>query len=183
MESRLDPLFKTQFRQTETLDTRQGIRRQDPDEQRGKRDRKDRDDNEDDLWQDKTSVSVQTLQLFLEQLVRQQDSEDKAADIQLSPAEIPAHSTPDPNQHYTPQAAKAAQAYQRTYRATHHEAPPPVPPADSIGNITLTPDEIRTIHQLINDLNTLAARRVETLTVEKSSSFLRSLVEAVQAQL
>ena len=177
MDSRLDPIFKTQFRHAETLDTRQGIRREEKTGDRGKRDEKSRSDDEPDLWEDSTAVSIKALKAFLEQLVRDSTHTDEGEKINIAPP------APAENENTGPvaqDAARAAGAYERTYRATHEEETA-APTADTIPAIELQPDEIRIIHQLIADLGLLQQRQIEYLTIKKSESFLQSLVDAAAA--
>lgn len=188
MYSRLDPIFHTQLRHAETLDTRQGIRRHEDQDERKKRGRKKRE-NEEDLWQDQTSVSVSALHTFLQQLVRDTETKQPAAQKQNVADENIALSdnAKGKSESHTPvkpdvaqRSTRAAQAYERTYRATHHDAIPAAPAEGAVPAIDLRPEEIRTIHGLIDDLEKLAQRGIETLTLQKSDSFLQSLVDAVQ---
>ena len=181
MYSRLDPIFKTRFRHAETLDTRQGIRRHDQPGRRGKQHEREEDTENKEAWEDSTSIAVQTLKVFLEQLAQEtagpQSNADHGEKIDLSPR---AEQGADRHQKSAdPAAQQAAQAYQRTYRATHDEARV-IPNRDAIPDIALTPAEIRIIHRLIKDLDRLAARNIEQLTILKSESFLQSLVDAVE---
>ncbi len=46
----------------------------------------------------------------------------------------------------------------------------------------LKADELRTMHQLIHELDLLARKGVESLTIEKADTFLESLVLAVRLE-
>ncbi len=172
MFSRLDPYFKMTFRHAENLDTRQGIRREEPhDEYKGKKhDHTEEKDNSG--WEDSTSVSVSALRTFLAQLVK--TSAQKTTDIAAA-ATAPPEGPSGP-------AAKAAQAYQATAIAVHADTensgqPPQTP--DDPDKPELSSEEIRIIHQLLNDLKELETAGVQTLTIERASSFLQSLANAV----
>jgi len=182
MDSRLDAIFKTQFRQTETLDTRQGIKRHERDDgRRKKRGNEDKKDDE-DIWEDRPVISTRTLRRFLEQLVRNQDDSTAHGTEKISVSDTAKareeKETNDPNRASTERAAKAAHAYQRTYRATHEEETT-IPSAEALPAITLNVEDVRTISRLIKDLDQLAKNHVETITLEKSGGFLQSLVAAV----
>lgn len=179
MYSRLDPIFKTQLRHAETLDTRQGIRRHE--EQGGKKrdHEKDEEPDEDDLWEDSTTVSIPALKSFLEQLVGSASrKQDLAAEKDISDSD-PEHPHSEASSQKSQRAAKAAQAYQRTHRAVHDEERT-LPEGSSPQNIELRPEEIRTIHTIIQDLAALSDDGHRELTLQKAESFLQSLVNAVQ---
>lgn len=180
MDSKLDPIFKTRFLQTEPLDTRQAIRRHDDPAYSGGRHHKSWKEEEQDLWEDQTTVSVQSLKQFLAQLIA--PATNAGGDDQ-QPAPAPGARERLDNGDTTPEtrkAAQAARAYERTYRATHKNEAAASLPAQALPAITLSPEEIRIIHKLIDDLEALSGRKVETLIILKSESFLQSLVEAVR---
>ncbi len=183
MYSRLDPIFKTQFRHTETLDTRQGIRRQDQVKDKKKKSGNDESDSDDiDMWEDSTSVSIKAIKAFLEQLAgetkKSAGKPEPGENIKISQKEKSiSTATPATGKQ---SAARAAQAYQKMHRATHTEEQQEIPQS-SIPSIALRPEEIRVIHKLIEDLGTLAAQNKDHLTIRKSENFLQSLVDAVEA--
>jgi len=74
MYSRLDSIFRTTFRHTETTDTRLGIRREDrQDTRKRKHDRK--EEKPESLWEDSTSVSINALKAFLNDLLGESTEE------------------------------------------------------------------------------------------------------------
>lgn len=181
MDSRLYPLFRSQFRPAEPVDTRQAIRRQEDPGGRGKQRDRQEDESDDSLWEDQTAVSIQSLRYFLTRLVTaDSDAPAAAENIELSES---AAGNADTGK-ATPQAQRAAQAagaYKRAYRATHRDAAETMNAAAGPGpEVTLTAAETRTIHKLIEDLGNLADGGTETLTILKSDSFLQSLIEAVR---
>ncbi len=177
MYSRLDPLFKSTFHRTESTNTRLGIRHEEKDENRRKKHDSEDEGTESSLWEDSTIVSISALKAFLDGLVKGPQPQQN-----ITPQEN--IKTPSAKKPSSPAAAKAAKAYESTSRAVHHEQqkPPEVRETTKGENApTLTPQELRTIHQLIADLNELAAtRHIEELTLSRDSSFLQSLVNAVK---
>ncbi|AGH96880.1 hypothetical protein [Micavibrio aeruginosavorus] len=78
----------------------------------------------------------------------------------------------------------AAHAYQNTARQGSHsisisDTAPPPPPTPTGPKVELSPEDIRTIQRLMNDLETLAKHGVATLTIKKADTFLQSLRTAV----
>ena len=67
MLSRLDSIFKTQFRHAENTDTRQAIQRREQDQRRKNDDDKPNYD-ESELWHDDITVSVLSVKNILKQL-------------------------------------------------------------------------------------------------------------------
>ncbi len=183
MYSHLDPIFRTQLRLAETLDTRQGLRRNKETEERGRRDQRQERPDDDDLWQDRTAVSTAALKQFLEQLARQQEQaagtsdKDVQEDVQ-PPAPIKTEEPQHGDSATAPGAARAAQAYQRTYRATHQDEAPPLN-SDAVPTLQLSPEELRVISRLVRDIDTLIRAGITDLRIDKSENFLQSLVEAV----
>lgn len=180
--SHLDPVFKPIMRHAESTDTRQAIRRHDSDEENRRRKREEHGDEGDDLWTDRTVVSVIALKAFLEDLLYGENR-------------IQTEKTPDssnPEDHSSSQAqqtqsvsAKAAGAYQQTYQATH-VAPPPgatTPPQrdkDAKPQSKLSERETAICEKLIGDLDHIAERQVAELTISKGKNMLQSILEAVK---
>ena len=184
MLSRLDSIFKTQFRHAENTDTRQAIQRREQDQRRKNDDDKPNYD-ESELWHDDITVSVLSVKNILKQLT---SSKPQAA-TENTPTEDVSLFAPDTeptvNDHNprSEQAAKAAMAYKRTWETTHPEETSFTPPPENIPDIALAATEMRMINDLIDGLDTLLARDVHNLTLEKSDSFLQSLQIAVEKAL
>ena len=184
MLSRLDSIFKTQFRHAENTDTRQAIQRREQDQRRKNEDDKPNYD-ESELWHDDITVSVASVKNILKQLTsaKPQDtaSTTQPDDVTIfSPQNDPETDDSNPR---SEQADKAAMAYKRTWQTTHPEETSFTPPPENLPDISLAATEMRMINDLIADLDTLLARDVHNLTLEKSDSFLQSLQIAVEKAL
>lgn len=191
MFSQLGPLFKATFRHAEESDTRQYIHHEDKKDGRRKKD-DERADDSSALWEDSTGVSVDALRVFLINflngttiqtgLAAQPPGPDSPT--ATGPASQPAEPPPRP---VSTMAARAVGAYQSMADKLepHHPTYPPVPaagtgePARTDADL-LQGGEVRLIHQLIADLEELAARGVMELKIEPADSFLESLKNAVQ---
>ena len=188
MYSRLDPVFQAALpRQTESTDTRQGIRHEEKTDDRGRKDKGHKDEESPDIWEDSTIVSVRALDAFLAGLVATAAQNEKAnsAEVQISrkPAETAAAPPAHENKPVT-EAARAAKAYKSMYYTgqKEHQPPLPAPPAGD-SSVKLSAEEMRVLHKLMADINILAARGIETLQIRKSDSFLQSLVDAAALAL
>ena len=182
MYSRLDPVFQSLPRQTENADTRQDIRREEKTGDERRKGGKDKEEKPAELWEDSTVVSVRALHAFLTGLVA--DNAGKGhAEIQVSAAAAP--QPPAQHREHPPtEAARAAKAYKTMYYTGQKEHQPPLPAPPAIENgVKLSPEEERTIHKLVADINILAASGIETLQIKKSESFLQSLVDAAALAL
>lgn len=198
----INHLFVTPPRQAEHADARMQTRRQNPDE-----DRRSSDDRKDDTpfdTEDKPVVSVQALLSFLQDFLTSLAPQTQPGDTDAGETpppeghaqadEAPSATTPKPpalDSAYRAsarpsapklQAQKAAQAYQagartqpgnvgHTQKTTLKEA------ATALG---LSQREYKTIEQLIVDLKQLSALHIEHLTLQKTESFLQSLVLSVE---
>lgn len=181
MFSQLGPLFKTTLRQAESSDSRMAIRRDERQDQEKGQEYEDKLEDENSLWEDTTTVSVEALKAFLVEFLKSKGEEQLAsADNAKSPAaEI---YQPKPLEPANPMAARAIKAY-----ASHTlpEEPQPLPqPEQNAGNLVdlLRSDELRTIHQLITELEVLSRKGTTFLTIEKADSFLEALVRAVEIE-
>ncbi len=173
MDSRLDNVFHNVFRQTESTDTWMGIRREEPrdDPRRKKGDEEEK--KEEPKWEDNAVVSIAALKQFLTTLIAPGSEFQKAAPTltethNLSPQQRRAHN--------------AASAYQTTARHVPSPAPVTAPEAKS-DSPTLTQEENRIIHQLMNDLEVLLQNGVTSLVIQKEGSFLESLSQSAKAAL
>jgi len=107
MFSNLGPLFKTVFRQAESTDTRQAIRREEKEQGRGNKEAQEDTHISVNLWEDNTSVSVTSLQAFLIDFLKDKTFSDKA--------DISNQMAPFQTQQQKPQntfVARATNAYQ-----------------------------------------------------------------------
>ena len=181
MFSNLGPLFRATFRQAEQTDTRQAIIREE--KENGRRKKEDKEEATDgELWEDSTSVSVDALRTFLINFLKGSELTDRLNGKQNStpspPQRMPEERTP-----VNTQTARALGAYQSMAEKTAATPPAPPPPVETtIDEADLVAsDEIRLMHKLINDLEELSGRGMQTLTIERADSFLQSLENAVNA--
>lgn len=182
MLTALGSLFRSTLRQAQAADTRLEIRRDHDQEQRRQNDRPDGDDDSSSLWEDSTSVSVGALRAFLLEFLAARGVQGvEPSDAQdLLPTYVPPVREPG-----NPIAAKAMKAYAQTSAqsppAEPHQAPPhaALPSDNSDLSSLLAQDEITTMRELIRELDLLAARGVQDLTIERADTFLEALVAAV----
>lgn len=180
MDSRLDQIFRTSFRQTESADTWMGIRREEP-QNPHERKKKHEGDKEKPVWEDEAVVSIAALKQFLTSLIA------PTSPYMPPSAAGSAHGPAGPLSVQQQQAHHAAQAYQNTARhAPAAPIPPPSePPRLEIGSSspTLSTEENRTIHQVLSLLDQLLAEGIDTLAIQKEGSFLESLKRSAEAAL
>lgn len=175
MDSRLDSIFRTTFRQTESADTWMGIRREEPREDHKRRKDDDADKHEKPQWEDDTVVSIAALKQFLATLI--------ASDSVYQPAPMPsAHESAHLSTRQQ-RAHNAANAYQSTARHAAPAATPPPPAVENPSSATLSQEENRAIHQLMGDLDLLLQNGINALTIQKEGSFLESLRSAARTAL
>lgn len=185
MFSQLGPLFKTHLRQAEKSDARLEIRRDDPHDQRKKQDDGGDEDDTSALWEDSTSVSVEALKSFLAEFLRTRGEE--VSKPQTHAEDVPALA-PEYRPPASTRAARAVAAYgaSAAHAAPSAEPPPPEviePPRPAVDLVDLLrADEVRTMHVLIAELESLSRRGVQTLTIDKAETFLEALVMAVHRE-
>lgn len=196
MFSRLDPYFKTQMRQTENTDTRQAIRREEKQDSKKKDAHKDQSlDNS--LWEDSSGVSVEALEAFLSQFLKdsgenpnnnsqqyQEMSPEREPNISEAPSELPEQSSTTQNAPQNTHTARALHAYQTmSYRAHPEEL---LLNAEQNRASLATPQdglsahEIRMIHTLIDNLKTLAENNIHSVTIGQADSFLQGIEKAIK---
>lgn len=186
MFSQLGPLFKTTFRHAESNDTRQNI----PHEERVQERRQQEEESQQqkpEKWEDDTAVSVDALQTFLVNFLKTMPGADDGTLSQAqTPEADPLQSRPKERVRPTnTHNAKAVRAYQTMAQRAKEEAPPPPPPetnndptADKVQS-----KELRDIHALIENLETLKQRNIQTLHIKPAESFVESLKAAVAKEL
>lgn len=188
MFSQLGPLFKTTLRQAEQADTRLQIRREEKENQGKKDDAEESAEETSALWEDSTEVSVGALRTFLIEFLKSRgDSVPEAPELQGENTSIMSGLTPESRPPVSNAAARAVKAYS-SMQAQNYGPPPVVetasePQAEEVDLVSLlAADELRTIHVLIAELDILARKGVQMLTIEKADSFLQALVEAVRVE-
>lgn len=189
MFSSIGQIFQVQPRQAENSDTRQHIQRHDPDFERKKN--KKQEEKEELFPEDGATVSVQALRIFLENFLKSlsegKDKPQSAAqpnnqeqgrfswdeDEPAQPAQ-----TPRP---VSGQAAHAAGAYQSMARVQQKTSL--LEGGEGINEaplIKLEASEVRTIHQILEDLKDVEAKKIEYIRIERGESFLKSIAAAVE---
>ncbi len=185
MFSTFGNIFVTRPRHAETTDTRQGIRRHDPDQE--SRRKKGEGETSDALFDtdDSATVTVEALRIFLENFLKSLDVK-KPENARTNPAVAEPQTSPEiptsPAQPVDGEAAKAAGVYQHVAQKVDRTAAPPAPESMETApsaDMLLAASDIRAIHKLLEDLKLLAARGIDYLTIERSDSFLNSLIAAV----
>ena len=125
--------------------------------------KKSSDENKKDKpkWEDDAVVSIAALKQLLTTLIAPESEFQK----QPAPATDPHNSSPQQQR-----AHSAANAYAR------NSTPAPVAATNTTADSpTLTQDENRLIHQLMNDLEILMQNDILSLVIQKDGSFLESL--------
>ncbi len=190
MFSQLGPLFKTVFRSAEHADARLEIRREEKENGRKKQDEQAEDDSTNALWEDSTAVSVIALRAFLIEFLKKNNAGDVPAMTEaVNEAEdLTAIETVPPPAPVSSVAARAVKAYTSMTTQNAYTPPPVATPPENPNNPNadlaslLAADEVRTIHRLIGELDTLSKNGVETLTILMNGTFLESVSEAIRLQ-
>lgn len=178
MLSNLGPLFKATFRQTEQLDTRMEIRKDDPRDEKKKRDPREDEPDDDSLWEDSMGVSIEALRAFLISFVEGKTGVSaQIGDEGNGPVTVP--TMPEVRPAQDTHHARAIHAYQSMAEKTGGAYHPPPPAAPSSDVDLVHSEDVRVIHTLIADLALLAAAGHTMLSLEKSDSFLTALQDAV----
>lgn len=183
MDSKLDSIFRTNFRPAEKSDAWLGINRHDPDQPQRKKEDRDKEEKPEE-FEDNATISVPALHAFLKTLL-QQAAEPARNRTTPSQTDTPDGDMPHP---VNKQAANAALAYQNTARHTPGgridlSDQAPAPETAQGPSIQLGQDDLRTIHQLLDEVQLLANRGIHVITIEKADTFLESLARGVQTAL
>ncbi len=197
MFSQLGPLFKTTFRRTESNDTRQAIPHNERDKGRAKDGEENQKKESADPWEDNTTVSIEALRGFLVNFLKTMMSEEANIEDEQAPNKDirgndktdkqinqPISTRPPESKRPTStKNARAVRAYQSIAEKTQSTVPP-APKPDKQGELKgtsplLESEEFREIHSLIDDLDMLARKGVQTLHIPRGDDFLESLKNAV----
>lgn len=188
MFSQLGPLFKTQFRQAESNDTRQYIPHEERDKGRKKQDDPQQKQTHDEAWIDNASVSVGALRAFLIDFLKTiPGGEDGSFIRDHKNSEEQSNRPKEQKRPSNTHNARAVRAYQTmaAHSSSKNDSPPPQDPdLEKAKNNEPTADkleskELRDIHGLIIDLEYLEKRGVTTLNIFQADSFVKSLQNAV----
>lgn len=169
-----------QPRHAEQNDTRQDIQRHDPEYERRKRKKQ---NHEEDLFsgEDGATVSVQALTLFLNKFLKELSDKPKQGFNTTSRADKdPKKEIPEHRLQTTGPAAHAASAYEQSAQSGQKTSILGDINENNADLISLDGSEVRIIHALLKDLKLLSEKNVEYIHIERASSFLQSLVNAVE---
>ena len=185
MFSNLGPLFKTQFRQAESNDTRQSIPHQERDQNRRNNAEDEQAVSSEEAWTDDTTVSIFALRSFLIDFLKTiPGGEDSNLIAQVQEKTTTPTRPKEKIRPTNTHNAKAVRAYQTM--ASHSvedktQATPedidkkrPEPSADQLES-----QELRDIHNLILDLEFLEKKGLAHLNILKASSFVEGMKQAV----
>jgi hypothetical protein len=187
MFSQLGPLFKTTFRQAESSDARQKIPHEERDNPSKKQNEDHKKDTSSNLWEDNTSVSIEALRAFLINfLTTMPEAQNATIKARHTKEEELSQRPPESKRPTSTKNARAVRAYQSMAAQSYAAAPPPTPKKS--GTVEPTADlleskELRDIYKLIDDLDILAQKGIVMLNIQKASSFVESLKNAVEKSL
>ncbi len=189
---KISPFFQSLFRRTETLDTRQAIRREETTAERRKKDDEEKRKPLAGSVTDETEVSVDSILSFLNDMLKENTAAAQEQSFSSMADNITASETPNAPSQPTgddtqPRTApsKAANAYQAT--ATKIEAPnyydgESVKPGDGAHALTLDSKNRKTLERFVTDLKELSDNGVTTLNISRAGTFFESLREAIDYQ-
>lgn len=185
MFSRIENITPERPREAESTDTRQAIQRHDPDQERRKRKKKESAESALFSEEDDAFVSLEALQVFLNNFLRTQiiaqpgsdGQSDIKADVSKQEDESQFILGEPPSRTVRCEAARAAHVYEAAAETV--SAATPSPPREEANMSSLSAAEVRAIHALLEDLTILKERGVRTLRIEPSDSFLHALSNAV----
>jgi hypothetical protein len=185
MFSNLGPLFKTVFRQAEETDTRQAIQREDKKQNRKRKENEEGHRISIDLWEDKSSVSVEALQSFLITFIKgetfevstnnKNDQENNSNPHNAASKERPQIK----NEAQTTVQKRAISAYQSMNEKVTAPTNLPKPQTPIADADLIESKEAREIYKLIEDLDFLKERGVIEIFIEPADNFVESLRQAV----
>lgn len=180
----------TPARQAEQGDTRMALQRREEEEGR-KRNPRQRG-GRDELRNDEASVSIEALQLFLDNLLRSNDTrQDRDAGIAAAaqPVQETLLQPSQPRANFASPSAQAARAYasaSRTSRrvpAMESAVVMPENPLSAIARPRLSAPEKELIAGLQENLAALTVRGVRDLSIQRGETFLGSLASSARLAL
>lgn len=188
MFSNLGPLFKSTFRKAEQTDTRQAIQREDKKQNRKRKEKEEDHRISIDLWEDKSSVSVEALQSFLITFIKgetyipssRSDNESSTTEDKDTPAIT---KPPDRKKPQTTKQHRAISAYESM---NDRIDPSPILPKEQthIADADLIESkEARAIYKLIEDLDLLQEHGIMEIFIDPSDNFVDSLRGAVAHEM
>ena len=181
--SQLGPLFKTTFRQAESNDTRLAIPHDEREKRRKKEEEEAHKENSSELWDDDTSVTVTALRAFLINFLKTLPGQNDGADLNTPSDETLSVRPREQMRPTNTKNAKAVRAYQSMAEKTQTSAPTPATKTEKISEPTadlLQSQELRDLHQLIDDLEELERVGVQNLRIQKADTFIDSMKNAIR---
>jgi hypothetical protein len=173
MFSRLETIFRTEFRHTEKTDTRQEIKRN-HNQRRDKKENKKNKDSEIFSDDDFTTVSIKALIIFLKNLIKNEIENENNQNPEKSKNNI---DTPKENKRAgNPKTAMAINAYEKS---SNNERQSIQISEDSNNAVKLTKEEIIKIKKILEKLDTLSKQNYERLNLKPAPTFLESLDQAM----
>jgi hypothetical protein len=177
MFSSLGHIFAGQPRKAENTDTRQDIKKHDPDHEKRRRKDAEHDGRPENQDLDFAVVSVDALSAFLESFLTSAEDKESSAPAAAAVRTPHAHAPS-----LSPENAQAINAYKTsTHRAAMTSSAPA--PEKTTSALKLQPDEKVLIYKLLENFRILKARNIEVLRIERSDTFLKSLEESVAKAL
>ena len=173
-------------RHAEQNDTRQDIQRHDPEYERRKKEKQQHDD---DLLQgeDSATIAVTALETFLNSFLKEltekkpQNSFNASSHAQEKEDALNKPNPETNNQNrISGNAAYAANTYQHIAQSQQKTSLLGEINENNADMISLDASEVRTIHALLEDIKLLKEKNIEYIRIERASSFLQSLVNAIQ---
>lgn len=163
-------------RHAENADTRQDIKRHDPDQQRGR----EHEESEDEgiFGDDSAVVSVGALEVFLKNFLQSMEAQpaETKPETQKNPEKPAAQQPSRQSSNQNTAAARAASAYGRN---SSNQKTATRPSAEAVEAL-LGGEDIRIIHVLLDDISVLKKQGTDYINIEKGESFLLSLKAAVE---
>ena len=163
-------------------DTREEIRRHDPDQEQRKKGRRFAEEQA-MFGDDRTEISLNSLEAFLPMLLKNYAAQPQREAFSVDDARQFDQAIP---------SARAAGAYARmaeyanpvgVLREKVKESTARQDKDIPNDNPTLSKEEVKIIHQLQKDVKTLRTKGIETLSINKSGSILEGLQAAIQDAL
>ena len=168
----VDPLFKVLTRHAESTDTREDIKRKDPDQERGKQKNKHEEHQNSALWDDETDVSIEALTSFLQNLL---GNKNHIFNNNAEPEKTEKLNAPE-----NAPASYAINAYQKRSGESKKIIHISEPSSNSESDVTLSEKDIPLVEALLDDLVELKKRNVEYLIISRQGTFFNSVKDAIQ---
>jgi len=185
MFSNLGPLFKTTFRQAESNDTRLHIPHEERDDPNGNKKEPEKD-KEGTVWEDDTIVSIEALRTFLINFLKTLPGGEDLAQFETKRQEedLVRKRPPQSARPTNTRNAKAVRAYQSMAQhsdgVSDREENAPEKQSQEPDAALLKSRELRDIHGLIDDLESLKRSGVEQVHIKKADTFLEAMQNAVK---